>query len=252
MVTHMLFGAIYFHKDYAMRIYTDLTDGMQSILRYRSGGHGELWVSFTYPLANVDNLRQKMVETYGTNLSPEQRKLRRKRDLPVGWGCAIPVLGNPYQVQCILLTEGCARTIQEGPFSREKWQTKLLEVGDFVLAHEPRSTRGYVWTWRLQDRALGLLEKQLTQLVREGVAARVASTSRYWVSLYPMFSGVRRQLGRLFRSLAKLWLAMHKTPWPGADATALPFIKGFRVPKEPPRLSPASSTDQSTASSAKV
>jgi hypothetical protein len=214
-----------------MRIYTDLTDGMQAILRYRSGGNGELWVSFFYPAAKVDALRQKILENYGTGLSAEKRRRRRDHNLPVAQGYAIPVLGSPHQVQCIILADERARTIEVGPFSREEWESKLLAVGDFVLGKEPRPGRGYVWTWRLQDRALGVLETHLKALVCMEAADRVALESRYWCRLYPMFSGVRRQLRRLFLSMAKLWRARYKTSWPGVDPDALPIMKGFRSPK---------------------
>ena len=45
---------------------------------------------------------------------------------------------------------------------------------------------------------------------------------------YPMYGGVRRQIRRMYRGAAKLWLASRKTPWPGFNPDQLPIMAGFK------------------------
>jgi hypothetical protein len=43
-----------------------------------------------------------------------------------------------------------------------------------------------------------------------------------------MFGGVRRQVRRMLRGSAKLWVQTAKSPWPGPDPEHLPAMVGFR------------------------
>ncbi len=213
---------------YSMKIYDDITPALQGILRSWSTGNTCCWIAFRVHKEKLPGIQEKWLEHYGTGLSAEKRRWRRSKELPTAWGCALPVLGFPHQVECVLLASAEALAIQDGPFSREKWRTCPPEVSDFVIAKEPRERRDYAFTWRIQNRAAGILEQHLTSLVKSADAGDVSRVVNHWLRFYPMFGGVRRQLRRIVGAGRKLWGATHHTDWPGADPDKLPMMVGFR------------------------
>lgn len=211
-----------------MKIYEDITPALQSVLRSWSTGDVGCWVSFVVHRDKLDGIREKWIENYGTNLSAEKRRWRKRSGLPTATACAVPILGFPHKVECILLASSQAIGASGGAFSREKWLTRPPEIGDFVMVQEPRERGDYRWTWRIQQRQLGLLGQHLTALVKLGDGQGVAANSHGMVRLYPMFGGVRRQVRRLLRSSQKLWDARSDGGWPGPDPEALPAMVGYR------------------------
>ena len=211
-----------------MKIYDDLTKGMQAILRSFSSGDTCYWISFKIHVDKVDSLRNKWVDNYGTNLSSEKRRYRKNHGLPTAQGLAVPVLGMPHMMECILLVSEEAKDMKEGPFSREKWNENPPELGDFVMIKEPRNRRDYAWTWRIQNRQYGLLEQHLIACVKAGNAPGVNQETQHWTRLYPLFGGIRRQLTRMFKGARKLWDASQDSHWPGIDPDHLPMMVGFR------------------------
>jgi hypothetical protein len=214
-----------------VKVYSDLTDGMEYMLRLVSKGTATVWIGFDYQEARIERIREKWITDFGTNLSREKRRSKRERNLPTAVGVSVPVLGNPFLVQCRLLASKDALNATVGAFTTEKWLTRPIEVSDFVMSHEPRTGGPYIWTWRIQERQIGLLQKELIAHVKAGDAKRVEYITDHWVRLYPMFSGIRRQIRRLLNSARKLWLATMKSPWPGRDPDALPAMIGFRRSK---------------------
>lgn len=210
-----------------MRHFDDITPALQAILRSWSTGDTACWVSFVVPAEKLDGIDAKFTEVYGTRLSAEKRRWRRNKGLPTAWSASMPVLGNPYKREIILMASREAMSMQDTPWAREKWLTRPPEASDFVLVREPRDRGDYAWTWRIQDRAFGLVEQHLIGLVKAG-DPQAFEYSRYLVRLYPLFGGVRRQLRRLIKSAAKLWVATRKTPWGGQDPEAIPAMVGFR------------------------
>jgi hypothetical protein len=137
-----------------------------------------------------------------------------------------------HQVECILLATGEALDAKVGPFSREKWITRSPEVSDFVMLKEKKERGDSMWSWKIQNKQLGMLEQNLIALVKSADASRVAIASHHMVKFYPMFGGIRRQLRRVLIGASKLWLATMKTPFPGPDPNALPAMVGFKKEKE--------------------
>lgn len=234
-----------------MKIYDDITKAMQGILRSYSTGDTVCWIAFQTHQEKLDSIREKWLENYGTGLSSEKRRHRKNHGLPNAWGAALPVLGYPHKAECVLLASEDALAMSDGPFSREKWNTSPPEVSNFVMVKEPRDRRDYAWTWRLQDRAYGILEQHLTALVKSGDAPGIYNETDHWVRLYPMYGGVRRQLRRMFYGSRKLWTATQDTPWPGPDPDKLPMMVGFRSEGKGKKSS-VKSTSSRTKSSPKA
>jgi hypothetical protein len=214
-----------------MKIYEDITPALQAILRSVSTGNTCCWVSFQTHQDKLELIKEKWLESYGTGLSSEKRRYRKSHGLPTAQGLALPVLGYPHKIECVLLASTEALLITDGPFAREKWNKTAPEVSDFVMIKEPRERRDYAWTWRIQNRVYGLLEQHLTALIKMGDAAAVRKETDHWIRLYPLFGGVRRQLRRLLNGGRKLWAATQKSAWPGHDPDALPAMIGFRAAK---------------------
>lgn len=217
-----------------MRRYDDITPALQAILRSCSTGDTACWVSFFVDVEKVDGIDRKWREVYGTTLPAEARRRRKKNGLPTAWAACLPVLGNEYKRQLILLASGeVSKMGATTPWAREGWISRPPEASDFVMVKEPRERGDYAWTWRIQNRPLGLVEQHLAALVKSGDASAVAQYSHWLPRFYPLFGGVRRQLRRMLHGARKLWLATCKTNWPGPDPDHLPMMIGFRkeIPK---------------------
>ena len=210
-----------------MYIYDNLTPALRDILLNFTRGYA-LWVSFEVDACKVEGIREKWIESCGTNLPAWKRQDRKQKGLPNAWAAAAPVLGYPNRRQVILMASDEVSSFPESQLGREKWNSRPPEFSDFVMVREARERGDYAWTWRIQDRVLGLLEKHLVSLVKAGDRSAVAIETRQMAELYPMFGGVRRQLARMLKSSGKLWAATQPSPWPGLSADKLPMMVGFR------------------------
>ena len=207
-----------------MRIYENITPALTEILRSYRNGYTH-WVSFVIDKEKVPAIGEKWSESYGTLLPAWKRNDRKHKNLPLAVAYSGPVLSRPGMLEVILM----AWLPENAPVLwRENWRHDLPVFSEFIMVKEPNSTKKYVWTWKLQDQVLGGIEKHLIKLVKLGDSSAVRHEAEHMVALYPMFSGIRRQLRRLFRGCAKLWLATMKSPWPGPDPERLPAMVGFR------------------------
>lgn len=212
-----------------MRKFDDITPALQAVLRSWSTGDTTLWVSFTVDESKVPGIDAKWTDVYGTRLSAEKRRWQKKKGLPTAWAASVPVLGNPHKRQLVLMASSEAHAMGKGShWAHESWRSSPPELSDFVIAKEPRDRRDYTWTWRIQERQLGLVQAHLTALVREADAGQVAEYTDKIIRFYPAFGGVRRQLRRMLNSARKLWLSVRGTEWPGRDPENLPAMVGFR------------------------
>lgn len=215
-----------------MYIYDNLTPALRDILLNFTRGYA-LWVSFEVNACKVEGIREKWIESCGTNLPAWKRQDRKQKGLPNAWAAAAPVLGYPNRRQVILMASDEVSSFPESQLGREKWNSRPPEFSDFVMVREARERGDYAWTWRIQDRVLGLLEKHLVSLVKAGDRSAVAIETRQMAELYPMFGGVRRQLARMLKSSGKLWAATQPSPWPGLSADKLPMMVGFKGTRRP-------------------
>lgn len=211
-----------------MRRYDDITPALQAVLLHFTRGY-TLWVSFLVDLDKVDGIAAKWSENLGTTLPAWKRQDRKEKQLANAVALSAPVLGMPYKRQLILMvTEHALKMPESTAWRREKWLSRLPEFSEFVMVHEARERGDSAWTWRLQERVAGGLEKHLTTLVKTGDASAVGRETKHWAKLYPMYGGIRRQLRRILNGGRKLWMATAKSPWPGNDPDTLPMMIGFR------------------------
>ncbi|MBV8656585.1 MAG: hypothetical protein JO142_02050 [Burkholderiales bacterium] len=211
-----------------MKSYDDLTEALQAILLHYSRGY-TVWVQIETTADKLPALREKWAEQYGTLLPAWKRQDRKQKGLPNVVAVAAPILSRPGKREVILMSTGDAlRQSDASPFAREKWLQRLPEFSEFVLVHEPRPRGDYAWTWRLQERVAGGLEKHLKTLAKAGDAVALGAETHHMVKLYPLFGGVRRQIRRVLHSTRKLWLASRRGDWPGPDPDHLPAMIGFR------------------------
>lgn len=213
-----------------MRQYDDITPALQAILRSWSTGGTQCWISFLIGSEKIDGIDKKWTDDLGIRLSADKRRWRRNKGFPTAWAASAPVLGKPHLREVILMaSEVALSAAPDTPWGRENWHTRPPEFSDFVMVHEPRDRRDYAWTWRIQNRQLGLLEQNLVAIVRGGDGAAVAEAAFHLVRIYPMFGGVRRQLRRLLNGSRKLWAATRGSNWPGPNPDTLPMMVGFRA-----------------------
>ena len=177
----------------------------------------------------MSDLDAKWTEVYGTRLAAYQRQDKKQKGLPTAVAVAAPVLGKPDVKEVILMATEFASTIKVGPFSREKWSTRFPEFSKFVIVHEARDRGDSSFTWRIQERDMGMLDKHMAHLIKCGDGRQVAAEAHHWVKFYPMFGGVRRQIRRALNGARKLWAANFKdSAWPGPDPEKLPAMVGFK------------------------
>ena len=211
-----------------MKVYEDITPALKAALFHFVKGY-TVWTSFIIDKERVDGIAEKWGENYGTRLPSWKRQDRKERQLPTAVALAAPVIGQPGKMQVMLMVTKFAKQMPENtPWAREKWYTRLPELSDFVIVHEPRGESGYIWTWKIQDRVLDGLEGYLTTLIKVGDSSQVRHETTHWVRFYPLFSGVRRQIRRMYSAASKLWFATQKCNWPGPNPDALPAMIGFK------------------------
>lgn len=211
-----------------MKIYDDLTPALRAILFHFIKGY-TVWTSFTVEAEKVDAIAEKWAETYGTRLPGWKRQDRKEKMQATAVAVAAPVIGRTELRQVILMATNFALTMPENsPWRKEKWLTRLPEFSDFVMVHEPREGAGYAWSWRIKEQVLSGLQNHLTTLVKLGDGDQVRHETQHWIRFYPLFGGVRRQIRRMYRGAAKLWMATRKSPWPGFDPERLPVMSGFK------------------------
>jgi len=212
-----------------MKIYNDLTSGLQSILLQATRGYSHC-VSFEIERAKLPALTAKWIDNYGVNLPAWKRFERKSNGLPNAWAAILPVPGAPHQARVVLLRTDAdlSKLPPESPWHRENWASRI-EVGDYVVSTDQRDRRDFTTTIKLTPRCISGLEAHWRSLANVCLNQLVHEIS-HAVRFYPLFGGVRRQLRRQIRGYAKLWAKrMPGRPWPGPDPESLPTMHGFRA-----------------------
>ena len=112
------------------------------------------------------------------------------------------------------------------------------------MVKEMKERGDSTWTWKINNKQIGMLERDLTALVKSSDGSAVAKSSHHMVRFYPMFSGVRRQLRRSLHSARKLWVANCKSTFPGPDPDKLPMMVRYRKESvtSSPKVAPIAKT----------
>jgi hypothetical protein len=213
-----------------MRNYDDLTLGMQAILLHFSRGYVLTTVEqIIVSLEKINSISEKFIDLYGTNLPAWKRLQRKEKGLPNCVGAIIPVVGNPYKKQIVLLCTDHqpAELNEKNPFLNEKWQSKI-SIGDFEIAKDMRDRGDSAFSWKLKKSALMGFEAHLRNLLKKGQWHQLIDELNKCAKFYPMFGGIRRQLKRLIGGYKKLYEKKHSTEWAGPDPENLPKMVGFR------------------------
>jgi len=210
-----------------MHIYDDITPALWAILMQWIRGY-QCWISFKVPLDKADAIGRKWADDFGTRLPAWKRQDRKAKGFANAVAFAAPVIGTPGLVEVILMATADAMAMPAAsPWARERWKTSCVVFSEFVVVHAPRDRGDYRWTWRLQERTAGGLQKHFTYLVNVRDTASLRKHTEHAVRFYPAFGGVRQQLRRMLNSARKLWVAGKCGPWPGPDPDKLPAINEF-------------------------
>ena len=215
---------------YFMKRHEHLIDALQSILLNYQRGY-TCWFSLVVEPEKLPALSEKWAEKYGTKLAAYQRQDKKQKGLPTAVAIAGPVIASG-KVEVIIMATEFATTIGVGPFSREKWSTRLPVFSKFNVVHETRERGDSSYTWRINEQDMNMMEKHLLGLLKEGDSAAVSSETHQWTKFYQMFGGVRRQMRSALKRGQKLWNAAHSPrPWSGPDPEKLPMMVGFKASK---------------------
>lgn len=212
-----------------MNLYNDLAAALQAGKRNFIGGK-RLFVSFQIDEQKVDRKAREWAELFGTKDEPWLRQKSHLKGLPTAKAICGPAFLNPAKRQLLLqATEPARRALVGSVWARERWSDRPPDYGPFVLVCEPNRHRRNTWTWRLKQEVIDGRRQYLTRIVKQGDAAAIRNECEAWAKLYPMESGLRRQLQRSLSSAMKLWQACHGTMWPSITADQLPVAIGFRA-----------------------
>lgn len=206
-----------------------LTEGMRKILMSWTRGYTAWVVIYAMP-DKVPGILERWTDEFGTRIPAHHRHYRRKKGLPTAVAYDLPTSRSYKRTLVLLATEDAPSfgKTHPGPWGREKWQTDPMQIADYVISRDQRPDRSLTWTWKLTPREFGLIQQHLTALVKGGApATAIAAHTKKLVAYHPMFGGVRRQLRRILRGAAKLYVATRKSPWPGPDPDNLPYIGSF-------------------------
>ena len=233
-----------------MQVYSDTTSALRAVLLQFVHGYC-YWITFTIERAKLPALDEKFRQNYDTNAPAHRRADRRKKSLqnrradpqkeslPNAFACAMPtgLTGGKElttTVQVVLMTDQRQNSFpQNSPFNREKWREDLPQLSGFVLAHDKDESgkKAAVWTWRIQKREAGLLANYLSKLIHEGSSAEIREWAESLPKIYPLFSGVRRQIKLMLRGGKKLYELRGRGVWPGPDHERMATVGAFRKGK---------------------
>lgn len=216
-----------------MRTYPDLTSGLQAVLLHRQRGYVTVTKNpVIVPADKVDSIASKWIDAYGINLPRWKRAERKSKGLPNAVALDIPILGDPYKRQIVLMcTKFEAKELHaESPFLREQW-TEDFSIQCFKLSVEKRTNGTDSDTWKLKDSVIKPLAHFWIGEARKQEWPTVMNETKHAVNLYPMFLGVRNQLKREISGIKKLYEKKTEREWPGVDPLKLPIISGFRGAK---------------------
>ena len=220
-----------------MKVYKNQTAALQAIRRNFTGGKRQ-WVCFQIAEDKVARKRAELEAELGTNMAPWERQKRHKKKRPTAAAVCGPAFGRAGYVELIIMATDYARAAApESPWARQNWiDQDPPRFGPLAMVREPNNQRKITWTWRLRDSEIEGRSQYLVSLVKSRDAAGVRNECEAWLKLYPMTSGVRRQLSRLLISVMKLWEASHRTPWPSITPKQLPSLIGFRSDQKSRKL----------------
>ena len=219
-----------------MKIYSDLTQGLQATLLHTTRGYTLTTKSpILVDINKLSGITAKFIDQYGTNLPSWKRYQRKVKGLPNAVGVVIPVLGNPYQRQVILLCTPFDKLhlkslSEKNPFLGEEWRYQI-RVGDFEIVSDKRDRGDQAMTWKLTKPAYLGFESHLQNRSRNNDWPKLIQELNHAVRIYPMFGGIRRQLRRLIASYKKLYEHKFLKEWSGPDPENLPRMVGFRRDK---------------------
>lgn len=212
-----------------MKTYSDLTAGLQAVLLHSQRGYTKITKKpIIVEYEKVDSIISKWTEIYGINLPAWKRYQRKEKGLPNAVALVIPVLGNKFKRQLVLMSTNFDEKTahKDNPFLKEEW-TEKITIQDFELGIDQRADRSFSQTWRLSKSVVIGLNKFWVNKARKNEWSTVIEDIQHAVNLYPLFLGVRRQLRREVLGLKKLYEASTKKGWPGVDANKLPSVPGF-------------------------
>jgi len=212
-----------------MKTHDNLTNALEQILLLVARWDHQYWVSFQISQDKLEAKAASIAEQFGTRLPAWKRQDRKQVGLPNATAVSAPVLGAPDQRQIIILATAQVQFAHpDSPWARERWLSRPVEFGNYVMVHEPRARGDAAWTWRLQQQVIDGLQRYLTSLVKAGKSTAVRAETQRWLKVYTLFGGVRRQIRRVLLSARKLWQACHGSAWPGISPEELPVKIGFR------------------------
>jgi hypothetical protein len=217
-----------------MKSYNSQAAALQAIRRNFAGGKTQ-WVRFQIANDKVARKQAEMEAELGTNMAPWRRQKRHQKKRPTAAAVCSPAFGRAGHAELIIMATDHVRSADpDSPWARQRWiDQRPPEFGPFVMVREPNNQRKITWTWRLRDEEIDGRSHYLVSLVKSRNAAGLRNECEAWLNLYPMASGVRRQLYRLLTSAIKLWEASHGTPWPSITPKQLPVHIGFRSDRTP-------------------
>ena len=212
-----------------MKTYNDLTAGLQAVLLHSQRGYTKTTKKpVVVEFEKVDSIISKWTEIYGINLPSWKRYQRKQSGLPNAVALVIPVLGNKFKREIVLMcTNFDEKTAhKDNPFLKEEW-TDEIKIQDFELVIDQRADKSYSQTWRLKKSVIFGLNKYWVGKARSNEWSVVINDIQHAVNLYPLFLGVRRQIRREIAGIKKLYEAKTKNKWHGPDPNKLPSVPGF-------------------------
>lgn len=204
------------------------TVALQLVLRDYMLGYTH-WVGFRADVEKVPVKASQWEMEFGTSLLPYQKQRRKRDGLPTAVATCMPSVGFPNHRQIILMaTPLLQQAHPASPWHKQQWRQSPPEFWPYIMVREPRIRGDYAWTWRIQDSEFLKISARLTAIIKSGNAATVRTETEVWLRVFSMQGGVRRQFRKMLSSGRKLWVASHKSTWPGVDPDELPAIVQFR------------------------
>jgi hypothetical protein len=198
-----------------LKIHRNQTMAMQSILLSMSRGY-VWWVTGLIETRKAVGLVDKFNERFGiqkAKLSLERRATRESRKAALDGKPHVrhsaslvihPVVGK-HEMRWVLLATG---PLDGEDMKNGALPSQRLVWGKYQISQIPKQDSGQTWTWRLTREAENEMEGWGIKLARSN---RQAEMQGYLdlAKNYPMFAGVRKQIGKALDRSLTVWNKQH-------------------------------------------
>lgn len=201
---------------------------MQRIQQAATRGYC-LYTCGTVPAKKAQTLADKFAEKYGTNLNENQRSYRRRLKKSNAFLYLYPKKNSNNFLWWLLVTEGTGLVHDEENLIKifDK-HNRLTWDNDYELVVLPKENSKHTVTWRMNRKCYQSWNDRIRKAIRQKYSNDKAKQAIWSLARTPGFSGIRKQVKRLYQLFKSEWKRTRKHT---EEIPALPkvnYVRGIK------------------------